>query len=343
MPNVILIACGSSASWLFNNIIYHKGGLYNRTTIEIHLTPFDLQEAAEFLASKNIKFNHEQVLKLYMAVGGIPFYLDYALAGYTTQQITQQLFFDEKAPLKNEYRKLFDSLFNDSEAYRELVEIVGRKKNGIQRSEIIKEAQFTTGGYLTRRLKNLCDAGFLREFIPWGKQYQTYYKVIDEFCLFYLRWIKDYENHPFDPDYWVLQSQRPTYYAWAGYAFESVCTKHIYHIARALGVRTSIKVGTWKYISLGKAEQGAQIDLIIERLDDGINICEIKYTEKPFAIDKKYAAELSHKVELFRKQEGSKKQLFLSMISASGLTKTIYSEELVTGVVTLDDLFKPLV
>ncbi len=341
MPNVILIVCGSSASWLLNNIIYHKGGLYNRTTTEIQLMPFDLHETAEFLLSKKIKLAHEQVLKLYMAVGGIPFYLDYAEKGYTIQQIIQQLFFDVRAPLKNEYRKLFESLFNTAEAYRELVEIVARKKDGLERSEIIKEAQFSTGGHLTRRLKSLCDAGFLKEFTPWGKQYQTYYKVIDEFCLFYLRWIKD-ENHTFDPDHWILQSRSPAYYAWAGYAFESVCMKHIYQISRALGIKTGIKIGSWKYIPSGNEDHGAQIDLVIERVDDGINLCEIKYTEKPFSIDKKYATELTHKVELFTKKEHSKKQVFLSMVSAGGLAKTMYSEELVSGVVTLDDLFRSL-
>ena len=340
MPKVIFVACGSSASWILKKIIYNKGGLYNRTTLEINLLPFKLWEAREYLESKGVKLSDKHVLSLYMAVGGIPFYLNYVLPDRTAQQTIQELFFDENAPLKNEYRKLFESLFDGADVYEAILEAIAKTKKGIMRGDLDKEVKLiSTGSQLTGKLNDLCDAGFIKAYLPWQKSIGKYYKVIDEFCLFYIRWIKGYKGDSFDQDHWIIQSQKPTYHAWAGYAFEAVCSRHIHQIVRSLGITSVNALSSWQYAPRSKKERGAQIDLLIDRTDDAITLCEIKYTDKPFEITKSYAEVLERKMSIFKKQTKTSKQLFLGMVSANGLKKTIYSEEMVSGVVTLKDLY----
>ncbi len=339
--NIIFIACGSSASWLLKNIIYHKGGLHNRTTIEIKLAPFKLAETREYLEAKGVKLNDKHILSLYMAIGGIPYYLDYIKAGLTAQQNIQQLFFDEYAPLKSEYDKLFESLFDGAIRYKELVEAIAKKKEGVSRGEIVAHVEHTSeGGLLSERLKKLCDAGFIEEYRPWGKTIGSYYKVVDEFCLFYIRWILSNSGEKFDADHWIIHGQRPTYYAWAGYAFEAVCSKHTHEIIRSLGIRGVNAISSWRFAAVPGKESGAQIDLLIDRIDNAITLCEMKYTEKPFIIDKKYALVLEQKIEIFQRQTKTAKQIFFAMVSASGVQKSMYSEEMLSSVATLEDLFK---
>ena len=341
MSNVIFIACGSSTSWLLKNIIYNTGGLHNRTTLEIKLKPFSLSETEDYLKSKNVALNQKHILSLYMAIGGIPYYLNYVRPGLTAQQNIQHLFFDDLAPLKKEFSKLFESLFNDAQAYSEIIEIIAQKKEGALRNEIARKAHHSSrGGSLTNRLSKLCDADFIKEFTPFGKISGSYYRVIDEFCLFYLHWVKSVPGYTFPPDYWLIQSQRPTYYAWSGYAFEAVCFKHIHQIIRALKINNASSIHSWRYVSATNRERGAQIDLVIDRTDDAITLCEIKYTDNAYAIDKNYAGQLDNKRRIFKKQTKTQKQLFWSMISANGLKKTLYSEEYISSYATLDDLFK---
>ncbi len=337
MRNVILVACGSSASWLIQKIIYNKGGLYNRTTFQIKLLPFTLAETDQFFKSKNIKLNHEHVLKLYMTFGGIPYYLRAVEPGLSAEQNIQRLIFDENAPLTSEYDRLFESLFDNAEAYRQIISCIAQRKEGVERTEIDK---LSSGGRLTEKLQGLIDTGFIEEFMPWGRKRGEYYKVIDEFCLFYLHWVEPNKDEKFLNDFWIKQSQRPAYYAWSGYAFEAVCLKHIHQIVRALNIPTSTTVGSWRYIPPKKsAENGAQVDLVIDRTDDALTLCEIKYTEQPFAIDKREAERLRYIVDLFKKKTDTHKQIFISLVSAHGLKKTVYSEDMIASVATLKDLF----
>lgn len=341
MPNVILIACGSSASWLIKKIINNKGGLHNRVTRLIKLLPFTLAETDEFLKSRDIKLNQNHVLSLYMALGGVPYYLKYVEKGLTAEQNIQNIFFTKEAPLQNEFSKLFESLFENSDAYVELVKLIAKRKEGARRSELKIDAKLSSGGgRLSKRLQDLKEAGFIEEIIPWGRSIGEYYKLIDEFCLFYLQWIDTQKQKHFTPDYWLTQSQRPSYYAWSGYAFESVCMKHVDHIIHALNIKASGQVGAWRFIPRKKLGEGAQIDLVIDRSDNAITVCEIKYTDQKFAIDKQYAKNLKKKIEIFKGKTGTNKQIFLAMICANGLKNTSYSGEHIDGgVVSLDDLF----
>lgn len=340
MPNVIFIICGSSASWLIKKIIYNKGGLHNRVTCEMKLTPFNLDETRAYLKHRKIKLNEKHILSLYMALGGIPYYLKYVEPGLTAEQNIQKIIFDKKAPLKDEFKKLFNSLFEDGEVYLELVQLIAKNKKGVRRSELDALTSFSAnGGRLSERLDDLCATGFIEEYIPWGRNTGEYYKLIDEFSLFYLHWIDSKKSVRFTKDHWMNQSQRPAYYAWSGYAFEAVCMKHIEQIIRGLNIKASTTVGSWHFIPKIPSENGVQIDLIIDRNDNAITLGEIKFTEQPFAIDKSYAEKLKRKLDIFKQKTKTKKQLFLVMVSANGLKPTMYSEAMIDGTATLKDLF----
>ena len=251
------------------------------------------------------------------------------------------IFFDKNADLKSEFSKLFRSLFKHPDAYIELIEKIAEKSEGISLTELGDDSGLSSvGGLLTEKLQKLCDTGFIEKIIPWKKKIGAYYKVIDEFCLFYLQWVKDAPMNSSMRGYWIQQSNTPTYYAWSGYAFEAVCSKHIDQIFTALNIVHALSMGSWRYKPQTPDENGAQIDLVFDRNDDAITLCEIKYTDQPFTIDKRYAAILNNKIETFKKQTKTKKQIFLAIISANGLTKNMYSEEMISGVVTLEDLFK---
>ena len=339
-PRVILIACGSSASWLIKNIIYNKGGLHNRCTCELRIEPFCLAEVEEFLISKGVQLNRRHVLELYLALGGIPYYLRYVESHLTAAENIQKILFEKNAPLAGEFEKLFKSLFSGAAQYIELITIIASKREGIARSEIERLSnKISIGGRLSMRLNNLIQANFIESFMPWGKKRGEYFRLMDEFCLFYIYWILPNRYVKFTSDHWLKQHNKPSYHAWAGLAFEAICLKHIESIINALQIKTAEYTSSWRIAATGSHEFGAQIDLLIDRSDDAITVCEIKYTDEPFIIDKLFMSTLNTKVDIFKKKTQTKKQVFIALISANGIKQNQYSNEGITGVVTLNDLF----
>lgn len=341
-----LIICGSSASWIINKIINNKGGLHNRITRQIHLMPFSLNETAEFLANLKINLNHKQITELYMTTGGVPYYLLPVERNQSATQLIDKLAFQQNSLLFNEFDNLFSSLFENAGKYIELLRIIAKSHTGIGQEEIFKQSDETSrGGRTIDRLKELEDTGFIISFTPhMHKKRGKYYRLIDEYTLFYLDWIEPLKNtlqrKSLESGYWQEKHNTSTWYNWAGYAFESICYKHINQIRKKLNINPSAIANGWRYTPVAKTkEKGAQIDLLFDRDDDTITICEIKYTTEPFAITKDYAENLENKIAVFKQQTRSKKQIFLAMISANGIKETKYSDELVQGVVTLNDLF----
>jgi len=343
MPHLTLIVCGSSASWLIHKIIYNKGGLHNRVTLQLKLLPFSLAETQAYLSSRKIKLSHPHVLLIYIAIGGIPYYLRYVQPGLSVAENIHYLFFDSNAPLKDEFEKLFASLFDHQDDYIELIRLIFQKRDGISRTALKDQVKLSSGGgRLSKKLNDLVMTGFIDTYTPWGKTKGTYYKLVDEFVLFYLYWMDTEKSKRFTADHWITQSKLPSYSAWLGYTFESVCFKHSEKIIQALKIKSSSTVSTWRLIPRNKTEMGAQIDLLIDRHDDAITLCEIKYNTEPFVITKEYAQKLINKVAIFKHKTGTKKQLFLSLITAAGLKNNWYAEDLVHGIVVLEDLFKDI-
>ncbi len=347
MPNLKLFVCGSIVSWIIKKILNNKGGLHNRSTRKMVISHFSLGETKDYLNAMGCKFNDDQVLEIYMAMGGIPFYLNGIKKNLSANQNINNLCFRKEGLLFDEFDNLFKSLFNDAEAYIELVRLIAKNRYGISRKEIEDQAKLSKkGGTLTERLKDLEEAGFILTILPTGyKSRGIYYKIIDEFSLFFLIWIEPEKNTflkiESNGNFWKQKCNSPDYNSWSGYAFEAVCYKHISNIRKALDIPEGSTATAWRYSpTKNEADQGSQIDLLFDRKDGVITICEIKFTDEPFTIKKPYAKNLICKKEIFTKKMKTNKQLFLVLISAHGLKENIYSEDLISDVVTLEALFK---
>ncbi|MBB71063.1 MAG: AAA family ATPase [Legionellales bacterium] len=340
-PRVKLIICGSAAAWIIDNIINARGGLHNRLTGQILLQPFNLAEVKDYLKANKFRYGVKQILNLYMMLGGIPYYLSLLDPKFSVQQNVEQLCFQAGGNLTNEFDNLFSSLFEQANAHEELVKIMAKSHSGVERSELVKRAKLSKdGGTLSKRLQELEAAGFITTFKPMDKQRGVYYKLIDEFTLFYLDWVSPIKGKPIDKEYWQEKTKSQTYKIWSGYAFEMLCYKHIEQIRKALKIPGGTVVENWRFVGKqdDRLSNGAQIDLLFDRDDGVINLCEIKYTDKPFAIDKAYSQRLLAKADVLRNKTKIKKDIFFTMVSANGLQETMYSEELITAVAVAEDL-----
>jgi len=339
-----LIICGSAASWIIANILHDTGGLHNRITLRLPIEPFTLAETKDYLHYKSVRYSDEQILMLYMCLGGIPFYLNFVEKGLSAIQNINNACFQKKGTLYDEFDLLFASLFRKHQIHKDIIMFIADKREGVSRHAIEKNLKYE-GGRLSERLKELEETGFINAYIPWKRERGIYYKVIDEYTLFYLTWIepraKSRISKNIDDQYWETLSNKSAWKAWSGYAFESICYKHIAQIKKALNIPNGAEVSSWRYIPDRKEEHdGVQIDLIFDRPDNTVNLCEIKYCSQPFKLEKKYAAQLQQREKIYCKVTCTKKQIFHSLVVSGGLKKNMYSEEMIASCATLSDLFK---
>jgi uncharacterized protein len=342
-----LIICGSAASWVIKNIINNKGGLYNRVTRVMQLESFTLAQTKAFLKASGIYLDEQRILSLYMVFGGVPFYLGLIDKGLSVEQNIDKQCFRLKGALFNEFDNLFGSLFQHASVYQKIVRVLAEHRYGLGQKQLIKACNLPDGGNTIRKFQDLENAGFITSFIPYRHQEKgVYYKVTDEFILFYLHWIEPsistIKKQRDITGYWCAKTGSATWNSWTGYAFEAVCYKHVSNIRMALQINAGAEVGSWRYaprLLKAKEERGAQIDLLFDRDDDAVTLCEIKYCKDPFVVDKHYAGVLLNKKKVYQQQTGTKKQLFLALITANGIKPTMYSEEIIANVVTLMDLF----
>lgn len=339
-----LYVCGSATTWMVNKLIGDKGGLYGRVTCSIYLQPFTLCESEEFLHKvKGIEMNRHQILDLYMILGGIPYYLDMIDKDLPASKNIDKLFFKENAPLRTEYEFLFRSLFNDSASYRKVIEALALKLKGLTREEIISTTKIKDGGTLTEILRNLSLCGFVREYSAIGKkERESIFQLSDLFVLFYLHFVQ--KGNSQDVDFWSNISFTNEKNAWSGYAFEQVCLHHIKEIRAKLGIGGVLcNIYSWSskpFIdSDGTKWKGGQIDLLIDRKDDVINICEIKYANDKYEIKAQYEEHLRERASLFKKVTGTKKAVIHTFITTYGVKQNMHSG-IVQSEVKMGDLFK---
>ncbi len=344
MPNIKVILCGSAASWMLEHLINARGGLHNRLTRTILLNPFNLHEAQEYLLSRKVRLNEKHLLDLYMSIGGIPYYLNYVEGGKSAEQNIQEMCFNANGALFTEFKRLFESLFENAELNLRIIREIACKREGVSREDLLKKLNISSGGTFNKRLNELQAAGFIRGFIPYQhKKKEQYFRVIDEYSSFYLTWIDPIAEKGFpQPNYWKLCTRTPRWHSWTGYAFESVCLKHLPQILHALRLNSiACEIGNWRFAPLkGSKEAGAQIDLLFDRQDNAVTLCEIKYSANKYLIDKPYAKDLERKLDVFQSKTKTQKQLFLALITVNGMKKNLWSEELITNQVDLKDLFK---
>lgn len=335
--DILLIGCGSAASWMVNILINNSGGLHNRITQKMKIEPFNLQETEAMLAAKNCELERYQVIQLYMVLGGIPYYLDAIQPHLSTPQNIQELIFEKAGLLKNEFFNLYRSLFRKYEIYEKVVEVLSSKNEGLQRSDIIRLSGISSGGTLTKVLTDLEESGFICTYTAFdNKNKNTLYRLSDYYTAFYFKFIKDgkYQGQ----DAWVNLIDHPVQRTWQGFAFEQVCLDHIWQIKKALGISgmQSNNVA-WR----GRAgEKSAQVDLLIDRRDQVVNLCECKFSLDTFSIDKAYSEQLRSKIATFKTATKTKKSVFLTMITTYGVDKNKYANLLVRNEVTMDDLFE---
>ncbi|MCS7035624.1 MAG: ATP-binding protein [Saprospiraceae bacterium] len=329
--DILLIVCGSAAAWMLNNVIRNRGGLHNRITERIRIEPFTLRECERYFREKNAIFDRYQLLQLYMVFGGIPFYLDRIDPALSAAQNINQLCFGGEVFFREEYDNLYASLFSKCERHTAVIEALARKGMGLTREEILKLTHLPDAGSTTRILTELEESHFIRAYRPFGKTTRNrLFQLVDPYSLFYLKFIRNAD--PDDDQYWLNLGDHPTFRAWSGYAFEMVCLHHIREIKEALGIAgVQTSVSAWR-------SKEAQIDLVIDRRDHVINLCEMKFSLHPVLIDKGYAETLQRKVERFAAHTQTKKALALTLITTYGLAPGPHAA-VVRKTLTMDALF----
>lgn len=333
--DLIVVICGSAASWMIKKVINSRGGLHNRVSEKINLQPFSLHETALFLNEKGIIWSQYDIAQLYMTTGGVPYYLDAAQKGESVAQFIDRSCFDKEGFLYNEYDQLYKSLFENSYHHQTIIEALVTLKQGMQRDQIIEKTGLTSGGTLTNALQELEQSGFIQTIVPYGEnQNGKWYKLNDFFTLFYHKFM--IKNGVRQKGSWLTISKNQSYQSWSGLAFERLCFAHIPQIKDALGLTViETEASSW---STKSNNTGTQIDLIISRADQIINVCEIKFSKSIYSIDKLTAINLRQKLATFS-QVAPKKNLFLTMITTFGLSKNEYYYELIQNNIELSDLF----
>lgn len=336
--NVKFIVCGSATTWMTHKLIGNKGGLHNRVTRQLYLSPFNLHDSEALLRANGVQWSRHQIVECYMAVGGVPFYLAKMSGSQSLPQNIDRLFFHQKGELKTEYAILFRSLFNDSSVYREVVELLAKKAEGMTREEIKTSLKLQEGGRLSEVLENLITCDFIRQYNAFGRKKKgRLYQLTDLFTLFYLKEVKDNSNE--SDDFWTSGIDSPGRRAWSGYAFEQVCLHHVSQIKQALGI-SGIQTSVSSWVGEEEGRKVAQIDLVIDRRDEVINLCEMKYSLSPFDITKQYLDRLLERRELFRRLTHTRKALHLTLITVNGLKQNAQSG-MIQNDVTADHLFLP--
>ena len=335
--DVVLIACGSATSWIVRKLLKNKRGLHNRITYRIHLQPFTLNECEQYAKQRKLGMSRLQLMEGYMALGGIPYYWSLLDKSKSLAQNIDRLFFSKDGELKGEYYELYASLFNHPEKYVAVIETLGKKRSGLSREEIIKEGKLESNGKLSEILEDLENCGFIRKYNMIGmKSKGALYQLIDCYTLFYFRFI--HNNNSNDEHFWSKSIGTGEYNSWCGLAFERLCLLHSRQIKTKLGISGIISSEYAWWTDQKDGKRGAQIDLLIDRNDGVINLCEMKYTKVPFQIDANYEANLLNKRARFIEATQTRKAVHITMVSSQGLERNAYADE-IQSEVSGGDLF----
>ena len=336
--NLIVVICGSAAAWMIQKVINNRGGLHNRVTRRIRLLPFTLCETETFLKARKINLDKYQLLQLYMAMGGIPQYLKEVQTGESAIQAIDRACFTKDGLLHDEFNNLFLSLFSDAAYHIAIIRALAKKGIGLTRSGIIEACKFTSGGGITQILNELAESGFITPYIPFDRTAKdNIYRLTDEYSRFYIKFI---EGRRFSGrGTWSSFSTGTSWKSWSGAAFESICMKHIHQLKKALGIE-SVHTETSVWRSRSKEGPNAQIDLLIDRRDQCINICEMKFSTDAYEVTKEYAKELDNKLSSFRSNTHTRKTLFLTMVTTHGVKNPQKFPGLIQNEISMEALFK---
>lgn len=336
--DILLIVCGSATSWIINKVIKDKGGLHNRVTGRLSLKPFSLKECEEYVLSRGIVMTRYQIAEMYMVLGGIPFYWKHLDPDLSADQNIDDLFFARSNKLEGEFNELYSSLFRKPEPYLKIIRVLGRHKSGLDRDVLMKETGLSSCGNFTRYLRELEECGFIRKSVAFGKKSKgAIFQLIDNFTLFHLAFAD--KNAANDRRFWSASAYAQFRIVWEGLAFERLCLQHVQEIKAALGISGILtSEGSWK-VSRTAEHEGAQVDLLIDRADGVINLCEMKFSSGEYEIKEIEARHVQTRRDLFKSLTGTRKAVHLTYATTYGLKRNAYSRVIQSEVV-LDDLFR---
>lgn len=334
--DVLLVCCSSATSWIINKVFNNHGGLYGRVNRRIHLHPFTLSECEAFYESRNISMSRYDQVMSYMVLGGVPYYLSMLEPSKSLAQNIDTLLFDSDGQLHREYENLYQAMFRNADNHLLIVSAMASKSKGLTRKEILEATGLPNAGSTTRVLEELEQSDFIRRYVSFGqKKRDEMYQLTDAYTLFYFHFLKDGKND--DAHFWEHHLGTAKINTWAGYAFEQVCLAHVEQIKQAMGIN-GMAVSTSGWLSKNK-EQKAQIDLVLDRADNIVNLCEIKYSVRPYVIDKRYAETLQNRQWLFEQETKTRKSCQQVMITTYGLARNQYTG-MVRRELTMEDLFQ---
>ena len=337
--DIVLVVCGSAASWMLKKIVQDKGGLHDRVTDIICLRPFTLRECEMYAKSLGLRMSRRELVECYMIFGGVPYYWGYLDKRYSLVQNIDRICFAEGGKLTKEFSRLYASLFKDDERYVKIVKALAGVKSGMTRDEVVASIKATDGGAWTHCLEELCESGFVRRYAALGKKSKgAIYQLIDGFSLFHLRFMTG--KSEVDEHFWSLSQSSQSVVVWKGLAFERVGLLHLRQIKEALGISGVLTSAyAWRHEADDTYPWGVQIDLLLERADHVVNVCEFKYSKDEFAISAEYEKTLNRKCETFRAVTGTKDAIHLTLVTTEGVARNSHSG-VVQSEVKLDDLFE---
>lgn len=335
--DIILVICGSAASWIIQKVINDRGGLHNRLTQHLQLMPFTLAETKAFLEARQVRLSLKDITQLYMCLGGIPFYFRDVEPGKSTGQILDSLLLGGQAKLKNEFSNLYAALFNNSQGHEKIVEALAAKNKGLTRTEIVRATGLKSGGGLSTMLEELLQCGFIQRIYPIHKTSEdSLYRLMDEFSLFYFKFIHQQKG----TEQWQNLTDSQAFKIWSGYAFENLCFRHVSAIKKALGIQ-GILSNEYSWVKKGTANTpGVQIDFIIDRADNCINLLELKFHNTSFEITQQYAQQLREKAAAFQQYSKTRKNVFITLLTVFGAIRNEHYLSVITQELTLDALFE---
>lgn len=335
--DIVLVVCGSATTWILDKILRARGGLHNRVTVSLPIAPFTLSECEEYAHYKRLAFSRRDILECYMALGGVAYYWSLLREGQSVAQNLDRMFFGFSDEMRNEFTRLFASLYKRESRHVEIVQLLGTKKTGMTRDEISTALGIHTGGELSRCLEELVECGFLRSYSPIGNRKKgAVFQLIDNYVLFYFRFVRGRKGN--DPEYWSHHFNEPALNSWRGLSFERVCFWHISQIKAALGI-SGIGADVYSWRGQREGEDAVQIDMLLDRADNTVSICEMKYSAEEYEIDKDEDARIRHRAETFRFCAGRRQSVQTVLVTSYGLKRNRYSGS-VQKVVVADDLFK---
>jgi hypothetical protein len=336
--HIVVVICGSAASWMIKKIINDRGGLHNRVTRRLFLYPFTLTETEEYCQARQINLSRFHLLQIYMVMGGIPMYLEQLKKGLSAVQNIQEICFSPDGYLYDEFDRLFASLFDNYQQHILIIRALSSRRNGLTRQDIIASTKFTNGGMLTDILNELEQSGFISIYNGYGKKVkESVYRLTDFYTHFYLTFIEPMGKHS-KVDFRQL-SDLPKWKTWSGYAYENLCLTHIDQIRKALGIN-GISSSISSFVATPKdGFSGAQIDLLIDRSDQSINVCEIKFSGNNYEVTKKDIDNIANEKAVFQYHTKTNKHLFTTLITTFEPVNNSNRINYIDQVVTHDDLF----